>query len=46
MPSIKKVAKKKIRAGFKDFKPGKEIKGGLNPQPLPPGIQPPGHRPT
>jgi hypothetical protein len=36
MATPKKAAKKKPSAKFKDFKPGKEIKGGLNPQPLPP----------
>jgi hypothetical protein len=37
MASNKKIAKKKPRVGFKDFKPSKEgPRGGLNPQPLPP----------
>jgi hypothetical protein len=37
LASAKKIAKKKPRVGFKEFKPSKEgPKGGLNPQPLPP----------
>jgi hypothetical protein len=36
MASSKKPAKKKPRVSFRDFKPSKDPKGGLNPQPLPP----------
>ncbi len=36
MTSSKKTPKKKPSTKFKDFKPGKHVRGGLNPQPLPP----------
>jgi len=36
MAPKKKIAKKKPHVAFRDFKPGKQVKGGLNPQPLPP----------
>ncbi len=36
MATSKKIPKKKPRATFRDFKAGKQVKAGLNPQPLPP----------
>lgn len=36
MSSKKKPAKKSPSVRFKDINPKKQVKGGLNPQPLPP----------
>jgi hypothetical protein len=36
MSSTKKPAKKSPSVRFKDISPKKQVKGGLNPQPLPP----------